>query len=335
MTAKAVAILGTGAWGTANAMVLAAQGIPVRLWGRRPDHVKLLAAERENPALLPGVRIPEEVKITADAGEALDGATLAAIAIPTQRIRETLEAIRPVYPDGLPAVSLAKGLETGTLLRPTQVIAAALPGTPVASMSGPSHAEEVSRGVPTSVVVAAEEEALASRFQQVWGSPVFRVYTTSDLIGVEVGGALKNIIAIAAGVCDGLKFGDNSKAALLTRGLAELVRFGVASGGLRETFYGLSGMGDLIVTGGSKHSRNWQTGHTIGGGKTLNEVLKSTEKVCEGVWTTQAVHDLAPKLDVRMPITAEVYRILFEEKDPLDAVRDLMTRDSRSEVEDL
>lgn len=335
MAGKAVAILGTGAWGTANALLLAQNGVEVRFWGRRPDHVSVLAQDRENPTLLPGVRIPPEIRITAEAREALRGAACAAIAIPTQHIRETLGRIQDLVPEGVPLVSLAKGMEVGSLLRPSQVIADLLPGRPVAVLSGPSHAEEVAREIPTSVVVASEDEGLARKIQATWNTPQFRVYTNTDLLGVEIGGALKNIIALAAGVCDGLRFGDNSKAALLTRGLAELVRFGVASGGRRETFYGLSGMGDLIVTGASRHSRNWQMGNMIGGGMTPEEALRSTEKVAEGVWTTKAVHDLAPRLGIEMPITAEVHRVLFESKGPREAVRDLMARAMKSEVEDL
>ncbi|MCZ6688558.1 MAG: NAD(P)-dependent glycerol-3-phosphate dehydrogenase [Planctomycetota bacterium] len=335
MQNETIAILGTGAWGTANAILLARKGLPVRLWGRRPDHVKELASGRELSALLPGVKIPPEVRVTGEAAEALDGATLVAVAIPTQHIRETLEPIAQHFSEGLPIVSLAKGMELKTLLRPTEVISQVLDSAHVASLSGPSHAEEVARGGPTSVVVASEDEGLARRFQDAWSGPLFRVYSHSDLVGVEIGGALKNIIALAAGVCDGLQFGDNSKAALLTRGLAEVVRFGVSSGGRRETFYGLSGMGDLIVTGASRHSRNWGLGQMLGKGMTLEEAMKSTEKVAEGVWTTQAVHDLARKKGIEMPITSEVHRILFESKDPAVAVQDLMGRDTRSEVEDL
>jgi glycerol-3-phosphate dehydrogenase (NAD(P)+) len=281
---------------------------------------------------LPGVPIPPEVELTSDVGRAVRDADLWIAAIPTVHLRATLTPVAPVLRADRPVLSLAKGVENQTFARPTEVICQVLGLRPVAALSGPSHAEEVSRGLPTSVVVASADVELARNIQQRFSTDRFRVYTNSDLVGVELGGALKNVIGIAAGISDGLSFGDNTKAALLTRGLAEMTRFGVALGAARETFFGLAGIGDLITTCISRHGRNRHVGERLGRGEKLPAILATMKMVAEGIYTTRSVHDQAAKLGIELPITQEVHRVLYEGKDPRTAVTDLMQREPKPEM---
>ncbi len=326
-------VIGDGGWGTAIAMSLHRAGQPVTVWSHDPAYAAEVAASRENPKFLPGVPIPEDIRWTADPGEALADAGIYYSVVPTQFLRATIGRFEGALA-GLPAVSASKGLELETLLRPSRILAeAAGAEAGVAVLSGPSHAEETAHGLATTVVVASEDEALAARVQAELGSSSLRIYTGSDLVGVELGGALKNVIAVAAGVADGIGLGDNAKAALVARGLVEMARYGAVHGAERETFFGLSGAGDLMVTCYSRHSRNRGLGERIGAGETLKQVQESTEKVAEGVWTTKAVHQSAHELGVEMPITAQLHAILFEERDCAAAVQDLMLRPHRPELD--
>lgn len=325
-------ILGAGAWGTAIALVLAQNARQrVTLWSARPEHADLLRQRRENVRLLPGVPIPATIHLTCDIVEAVAATDLLIAAVPTAYLRGVLRRIAADIPPDVPVLSLVKGLEITTFRRPTEMIAEELGPRALAVLSGPSHAEEVARGMPTSVVAASEDLQLARRVQQAFSTDRFRVYTSLDVIGVELGGALKNVIGIGAGIADGLGLGDNTKAALLTRGLAEMTRFGVALGAEAPTFAGLAGMGDLITTCFSRHGRNRAVGERLGRGAKLAEVLAGMAMVAEGVTTTRSVHERATQMGVVMPITAEVYRVLYEDKEPRVAVDDLMLRAPRSE----
>lgn len=326
-----LAILGAGAWGTATAVVLAQSAEHrVLLWSARPENARLLQDKRENVRLLPGVPIPPSVVLTSDI-DAIAGADLLITAIPTVHLRPTLERIAAAIPAGRPVLSLTKGVELATFLRPSQIIEQVLGSRPLGALSGPSHAEEVGRGLPTSVVVASADFELTRWVQQRFSTDRFRVYTNQDIVGVELAGALKNIIGIAAGISDGLGFGDNTKSALLTRGLVEIARFGVALGGEAQTFWGLAGIGDLITTCISRHGRNRHVGERLAKGDKLPAIVSSTAMVAEGVTTTRSVHERAEMMGIPMPITTEVYRVLYEGKDPREAVNDLMLRDPRSE----
>jgi glycerol-3-phosphate dehydrogenase (NAD(P)+) len=326
------AVLGAGAWGTAIALVLAQdRNHRVSLWSHRPENAGLLHERRENVRLLPGVPIPETVQLTTDLNEAVKNADLLIAAIPTVHLRATLERIASAVPAGRPVLSLAKGVEMATFLRPTEIIQQVLGPRPVAVLSGPSHAEEVSRGLPASVVAASEDLDLARWIQQRFSTDRFRVYTNLDVVGVELAGALKNVIGIAAGVGEGLGFGDNAKAALLTRGLVEIARFGVALGAELQTFWGLAGMGDLITTCMSRHGRNRHIGERLAKGEKLPGILATMTMVAEGIYTTRSVHERAEKMGIPMPIVSEVYRVLYEDKSPLAAVNDLMLREPKSE----
>jgi glycerol-3-phosphate dehydrogenase (NAD(P)+) len=326
------AVLGDGAWGTAIAMLLAQ--VPnnrVTLWSAFEENAKILREKRENIRLLPGVRIPESIVLTTEIPKALDQAQLAISAIPTVYLRKTLTRFVGHWPGELPALSLSKGLEIDTFLRPTQILHEVLGLTHVAALSGPSHAEEVSRGRPTSVVVAGEDEDLTLAIQRAFNSERFRIYTNLDVIGVELAGALKNVIGIAAGACDGLGFGDNAKSALLTRALVEMARFGVALGADHATFWGLAGLGDLITTCVSPHGRNRRVGERLGKGEKLADILASTPKVAEGVYTARSVHGRSKAMGIELPIAHEVYLALYEDKPPLAAVQDLMVRMPKKE----
>jgi glycerol-3-phosphate dehydrogenase (NAD(P)+) len=326
------AILGDGAWGTAIALLLAAHpDHRVALWSARRENARLLRERRENVRLLPGVPIPEAVLLTADIREAVAGADLWIAAIPTVYLRSTLESVAPALHADRPVLSLAKGLENQTFLRPSEILRQVLGAGRVAVLSGPSHAEEVSRGLPTTLVAASTDLELARWIQEEFSTDRFRVYTNLDVVGVELAGALKNIIGIAAGISDGLEFGDNAKAALLTRGLVEIARFGVALGGEHSTFFGLAGLGDLITTCFSRHGRNRRVGERLGKGEKLAEILAGMTMVAEGVYTTRSVHEKAARMGVAMPITDEVYRVLYEDKDPRAAVNDLMLREPKGE----
>ncbi|MFH0889234.1 MAG: NAD(P)H-dependent glycerol-3-phosphate dehydrogenase [Planctomycetota bacterium] len=337
-----ILILGDGGWGTAIALLLHHNGHKVTIWSKFPDYAEYLRKHRENTKFLPGVKIAQSINITCNLK--LETYNLIIMAVPTQYCRSVLEDMRnSFYARSLPRllrgstlppiVSVAKGIEQETLKRPSQIIQEVLnyPKDKIAVLSGPSHAEEVARKKPASVVVASSNKKLAIELQHIFRNEYFRVYTQSDVIGVEISAAVKNIIAIAAGICDGLKLGDNAKSALLTRGMVEITRLGEAMGGKKLTFYGLAGIGDLITTCISIHGRNRAVGMRIGQGETLRQILKSMQQVAEGVRTTQAVMKLAVKYKIEMPITKEVYNILFKNKNPLKAVYHLMTRQPKSE----
>lgn len=326
-------VIGDGGWGEALALALHRAGRSVVVWGWDTDYVEEVARTRINRRYLDGVTIPDEILWTADVDAALDGVSEVYSVVPTQFLRRTLERFGARLND-LPIVSASKGLEIDTLLRPTEILAEQVGGSArLAVLSGPSHAEEVALGRVTTVVVAAHDEALAVRAQARIASDSFRVYTSPDLIGVELGGALKNIIAVAAGVVDGIELGDNAKAALVSRGLIEMARFGAACGADRETFFGLSGAGDLMVTCFSRHSRNRGLGERIGRGESLDDILASSEKVAEGVWTCRAIRRAARERSVEMPITEALAAILFDGQDPRAAVTELMSRPTRPELD--
>jgi glycerol-3-phosphate dehydrogenase (NAD(P)+) len=325
------AVLGSGGWGTAIAIVLSRRpGNVVRLWAAREATARTLAAERVNARQLPGISIPADIPITAEPGEVTAGADCWIVAIPTAFLRATLARLAPFATPSVPVVSLTKGVEADTFRRPTQVIAEVLATPRVAAVSGPSHAEEVARGMPTSVVAASADAGLAAWVQTQLGGDRLRVYTNGDLVGVELAGALKNVIGIAAGICDGLKFGDNAKAALLTRGLVEMTRFGVAHGAEPATFGGLAGVGDLITTCFSPHGRNRRVGERLAKGEPVADVL-SGPQVAEGVNTARSVHQRVKATSLDMPICEGLYHVLHEGRSPADAVQQLLARRQRGE----
>lgn len=326
-----ITVIGDGGWGTAVALVLAENGHPVRMWGHDPAYLEEMTSTRENRLFLPGVPLPESLHFEPDIDAAIAGSHLAFVAIPTKFLRQSLErASRPPDPrTGF--VSLTKGIEIGTRLRPSQIIEETLGAGRVAALSGPSHAEEVARRKPTTVVVASADEQLVLDAQQALMTPRFRPYTAPDLLGVELAAALKNVIALAAGMCTGLELGDNSMAALLTRGLAEMTRIGVALGAEPSTFSGLSGMGDLVVTCTSRHGRNRAVGIELGKGRSLDDVLAGMNQVAEGVTTAVAARALGESVSIELPIVEVVNRILYEGLDPMEAVTELMTRAPKPE----
>lgn len=327
-----IAVLGDGAWGTAVALLLArTPEHHVRLWSARPESGARLRNDRENVRYLPGVPIPEAVGLVTDPSAAVEGADLWVTAIPTIHLRPTLQRFAGLAVAATPVVSLTKGIELATFRRPSQIISEVLGTDRVVALSGPSHAEEVVRGMPTSVVVAGSDATLAAWVQGVFLTDRFRVYTNPDLVGVELAGALKNVIGIAAGIGDGLGLGDNAKSALLTRGLVEMTRFGLALGAENDTFQGLAGVGDLITTCFSPHGRNRQVGERLGRGETLAQIRATMSAVAEGVTTAKSVHDRTRPLGLDMPITTVVYRVLYEGLSPADGVTELMTRRSGSE----
>lgn len=326
------AVLGDGAWGTAVALLLAQRPEHrVRIWSAREENGRILRDKRENVRLLPGVRIPESIELNTDIRTALDDVDLAVAAIPTVYLRQTIERLASRASDNLPILSLVKGIEQQRFQRPTQILHEVFGATRVAVLSGPSHAEEVSRGMPTSVVVASNDDELAFDVQKALNGDRFRVYVNPDVIGVELAGALKNVIGIAAGICDGLRFGDNAKSAMLTRALVEMTRFGVACGADPATFAGLAGLGDLITTCISPHGRNRRVGERLGRGEKLADILASMAQVAEGVYTARSVHLRSATMGIETPIMSEVYRVLYEDKPPLAAVQDLMLRQPKKE----
>jgi glycerol-3-phosphate dehydrogenase (NAD(P)+) len=331
-----IAILGDGAWGTAIALLLARDPEHrVSLWSARAENGRLLQERRENIRLLPGVPIPPAIHLATDIGPAIADADLWVAAIPTVYLRATLTRIAAAVPARPPVLSLAKGLENRTFLRPTEIVTQLLGIEKTAVLSGPSHAEEISRGLPASVVAASCDAGLAQRIQQHFSTDRFRVYTNPDPVGVELAGALKNVIGIAAGINDGLGLGDNAKAALLTRGLVEMTRFGVALGAQARTFSGLAGLGDLITTCVSPHGRNHRVGQRLARGESWADIQAGMSMVAEGAFTARSVHERALQMGIDMPITREVYRVLYENKDPLRAVSDLMLREPKGEMESL
>jgi glycerol-3-phosphate dehydrogenase (NAD(P)+) len=311
------------------------------MWGAFEESIERLVQNREQQRLLPGVRVPAEVRLTANDADAFAGATLVLSAVPTQYMRSVWERLKAHLPSGIAIASVAKGIENDSLLRPTQVISDVLEGKrsmgaaeharPLAAMSGPNIAAELARYLPATAVVAAEDEELARRVQEAFSTQWFRVYTNPDVIGVEIAGAVKNVIAIAAGILDGLAAGNNAKAALVTRGLVEITRLGVAMGAQEDTFVGLAGVGDLITTCVSPQGRNRTVGEQIGRGRKLDDILGHMDSVAEGVTTTRAVRELARRFEVDMPITEAVHSVLFEGKDVLHALTELMTRDPKPE----
>lgn len=321
-----ISVVGDGGWGTAIALILAANGHEVVLWSAFPEYAAEVERTRRNRKFLDGFDLPPSIRVTGAAELALEHAELLFSVVPTQHLRTTWQRLKPHW-KGTPLVTATKGLEVKSVQRPSQILRDVLgEDLPLCVFSGPSHAEEVARGKATVVVAGSEDRALAERVQQVCFRDSFRVYRSDDPVGVELGGALKNIIAIAAGICDGLDLGDNAKAGLLTRGLVEMARFGEAHGAKRDTFAGLAGMGDLITTCYSAFGRNRAVGEKLGRGQTLTEILANMEMVAEGVWTAKAIHGAAEDASIRMPITAEVYRVLFEEKSAREAVLDLMSQ---------
>lgn len=323
--------MGAGSWGTALAILLSKNGQDVTLWCFQEEEKKQLERTRENLAFLPGIFIPNDITITNDYKEALTNKDIIVIAIPSKFIRSNMERFSPYLTSDQIIVNASKGVENETLLTMSQVISEISPKSPVAVILGPSHAEEVARDIPTACVVSSRSKKVAEIVQDTFMTPKFRVYTNPDLIGVELGGAIKNVIALAAGIVDGLGFGDNTKAALMTRGMVETTRLGVAMGADVQTFNGLSGIGDLIVTCTSIHSRNRRAGVLIGKGKSLDEALTEVQMVVEGVHSAKAAYALSKKYNVEMPIIKEIYKVLFENKSPKEAVVNLMMRDRRGE----
>ena len=333
-----VTILGAGSWGTAIAVLLANNGNRVKLWGRVEDGVEELNQARENRRFLPGVRLPEGISATANLTEALQGNVHnIIIAVPSQVVRAVARQAQELIPADSLIVNLAKGIETTSLMRLSEVIEEELGAKTkrISVLLGPSHAEEVGRGIPTAVVAAARMREVAEEVQDLFMGSNFRVYTNPDLVGVEIGATLKNVIALCAGIADGLGFGDNSKAALMTRGIAEIGRLGVAMGASPMTFAGLTGIGDLIVTCTSMHSRNRRAGIQIGKGVKLDKVLADMGMVVEGVSATKAAVALSERYKISMPIAQEAYQVLFADKDPLDAVMNLMGRQKTHEIEEV
>jgi len=328
-----VSVIGAGGWGTALALVLNGNGHKVTLWEYFPEYAKVLAKTRENGKFLKGIKIPANICITSDLKAAVENSRVLVLAVPSHIMRGLCGKIAALNYRGKIMVSVAKGIEQETLKRMSQIITELLPDSEVAVLSGPSHAEEVGRGVPTTVVVAASRKKTAVMIQKMFSGGNFRVYGNQDITGVELGGSVKNVIAIAAGVLDGLGLGDNTKAALITRGLAEMMRLGVAAGARESTFSGLSGLGDLVVTCESKFSRNRSVGEQLGRGKKIKEILSGMEMVAEGVKSTQSVYKLARKHKVVMPISREIYRIIYEGKNPKQSIKDLMSRKLKSESE--
>ncbi len=331
-----ISVLGAGSWGTTLAILLNNNGHEVTLYEFYASYAKSLAKSRVNNFYLPGIRIPDDIVITHSLTDACLNKHMIVLAIPSQYIRGTLSQMRKFHFKDTTFVSVAKGIEKDTLFTVSEIIKDELHGIQddnIGVISGPSHAEEVSKKIPTAVVAASANEDTAKQIQATFITSYFRIFSSTDIKGVELGGALKNVIAIGAGMVDGANFGDNTKAAIMTRGIAEISRLGLELGAQRETFAGLSGMGDLIVTCMSKHSRNRYVGEQIGKGIPLNEVLKSMKMVAEGVETCRSVHELAQKLQVDTPISDAVYKVLFEEKDPVKTTYNLMARDIRPEVE--
>lgn len=329
-----VSVLGAGSWGTTLAIVLFNNGHDVTLWEYKKSYAKVLIKQRENKTFLPGIKIPKEITITHSLEDSVKEQHVIVIAVPSQFVRSVLNNFPNRDYTNTTFVSVAKGIERDTLLTVDNIVKDVIPNLTdenVGVLSGPSHAEEVSRKIPTAVVAASKSEATAHLIQSIFMTSYFRVYSSTDIVGVELGGALKNVIAIGAGIVDGAKFGDNTKAAIMTRGIAEISRLGIELGADPKTFAGLSGMGDLIVTCMSKHSRNRYVGEQIGSGKKLKDVLKSMQMVAEGVESTRSVHQLAAKCHVEVPIVSAVYQILFEDKDPAKITYDLMTRDMKPE----
>ncbi len=326
-----IGILGAGSWGLSLAQLLSNNGHEVIVYSSKEENVRMLTESREHKTKLPGVRLNESISFTSSLSEAVKLKDIVVIAVPSKTIRELSRSIRDYVPAGQILVNASKGIEENTLLPMSEVIREEISEARVAVLSGPSHAEEVGRGIPTTIVVGAHSKEVALFVQNVFMSDVFRVYVSPDVLGIEVGAALKNVVALAAGIADGLGYGDNTKAALITRGLSEISRLGIKMGGSAETFFGLSGIGDLIVTCESRHSRNRKAGFLIGRGMSMDEAMKEVDMVVEGVYSTKAAVQLSEKYDCELPIIKEVYNILFNHKNPAEAVNELMVRDKKIE----
>lgn len=326
-----ISVIGSGGWGTALAILLQKKGHKVTLWSWQKEESDRLKEDRENKAYLPGIIIPDEIEYTYSLKEAIEKAETIVTVLPSHKLREYAKEMAPYVGNRL-IINCTKGLEQGTYKTMSECIREEIKDARVAVLTGPSHAEEVARFIPTAVVASSFDMECAKEAQEIFMCDALRVYTNSDLMGVEIGGALKNVIALCAGMIDGLSYGDNTKAALMTRGLAEITRLGVAMGAKRETFMGLTGIGDLIVTCTSMHSRNRRAGILLGQGKSLDETLKEIKMVTEGITTCSAAYELAKKMGVEMPIVNEAYSVLYENKDPKSAVLDLMIRDKKEEL---
>lgn len=328
-----ISVIGSGGWGTAIALLLCSNGHEVCLWSYKKEESERLSCDRENKEFLPGVSFGDyNIKFTSDIKEAADFGKIIVSAVPSKAAAQTARSLGK-YADGKTVVSISKGIDEERLCRLSQIFEAEMPHSAIAVLSGPSHAEEVARAIPTTNVIACRNTETAKELQSIFTTPFFRVYTSSDVAGVEFGGALKNIIALCAGISDGLGFGDNTKAALMTRGIHEITRLGVHLGARAETFAGLSGIGDLIVTCTSMHSRNRRAGILIGQGETLSEALLKVHMTVEGVCATKAAYKLAKKHGIEMPIVNAAYRVLFENANPHSEVLSLMTRDKKSEAD--
>jgi glycerol-3-phosphate dehydrogenase (NAD(P)+) len=328
-----VVVMGAGSWGTALAMVIGSKGKQVTLWDYKPERAKKVQESRVNERFLPGIKLSDNIVITSELDGLLENAEFLVMAVPSQKLREVMSKITHQLTDKVIIINTAKGIEISSGMRLSEVIKEEILGKyhkNIVILSGPTHAEEVAKQLPTTIVAAGEQE-VAKKVQQLFNTDYFRVYENNDIIGVELGGAVKNAIAIAAGIADGIGFGDNTKAALITRGLAEIVRLGKALGANPETFSGLSGMGDLIVTCASTHSRNRHVGQKLGEGYKLQEILDEMKMVAEGVPTVKAVYNLSKKLEVSMPILEGVYKVLYENKLATEMVKELMSRDLKKE----
>lgn len=330
-----ICILGAGSWGSALALVLAKKGYEVNMWTLNEEQANKINKTRENIDYLPGVLFPNNITLTTEIEKAIEDSKIIVLAVPSQAIRSVSKQIKPFVKDNQILVDVAKGLEKGSGLRLSEVCYQELPNNPYVTLSGPSHAEEVAKDIPTTVVVASQDLAIAQIVQDVFMSPKFRVYTNPDIVGVELGGALKNIIAFGAGICDGLGYGDNAKAALMTRGISEIGRLGSAMGANLSTFAGLSGIGDLIVTCTSMHSRNRRAGILIGQGKNLQETLEEVKMVVEGITATEVAYEVAKELNIDMPITNAIYSVLHNGSNPNEVVIELMMRNKTHEMEEV
>ena len=326
-----VSVIGAGSWGTAISKLLSTNGHEVTVWSIMEDEIEMLKTEHEHKTKLPGVALPESIEFTTDLEASIKGRDLLVLAVPSPFTRSTAHKMASYVEEGQIIVNVAKGIEESTLMTLTDIISQEIPQCNAAALAGPSHAEEVGRGIPTTVVAAAKDRETAEFIQNMFMNEVFRVYTSPDMLGVELGSALKNVIALAAGVADGLGCGDNTKAALITRGIAEMSRLGVAMGGRIETFNGLTGIGDLIVTCASVHSRNRKAGFLIGQGRTMKEAMDEVKMIVEGVYSAKAAIALSEKYHVDMPIVAEINKVLFEDKPAKEALTDLMLRDKKIE----
>lgn len=330
-----IGVIGAGSWGTALAVLLNSNGHEVTIWSIIKEEVEMLRTKRQHETKLPGVVLPGEILLTNDLKEAMKDKDVLILAVPSPYTRSTAHSMKAYAKEGQKIVNVAKGIEENTLYTLSDIIEEELPGTDVAVLSGPSHAEEVGRGLPTTCVVGAHTRTTAEYLQNIFMSPVFRVYTSPDMLGIELGGALKNVIALAAGTADGLGYGDNTKAALITRGITEITRLGVKMGAKLETFGGLTGIGDLIVTCASVHSRNRKAGYLIGKGCTMREAMEEVKMVVEGVYSAKAAMGLAKKYQVELPIIEQVNKVLFEGKSAGEAVQELMLRDKKIEHSEL